>query len=269
MPCVTLLALAHVVVFRKRLVASCRKATAEARLRVAWIVLSWGLFYTHYTSILLLAAELLYLVVSPYRRRVDGAPSRGRWLIDLVCIAAGCSLALPQLLLIGQRRDNWSQFVKPQGWTLLWTIFAGESIPRGPPRAGPAAAGLESRRERGPSDASPAFVLALAGLLVRRARWHRLAAHAVRLGAAPVSALHLGGRRSLVDARRSLGNRAGPAGGATGLRGGDVIVGERLLVQPAPRDLDDPQSRRLASGGGGGYRGSGRRLRGPCCCEPG
>jgi hypothetical protein len=124
---VALLALAHVIVFRRRLVLAqplTRRATARhLRLRIAWITLSWALFYTHYTSLLLLPAQFLYLAVTPLGRRACRRIQFHTWIADTACVLIGCLPAISVLWQIAERRDNWSRFVKPQSLTALWTLF--------------------------------------------------------------------------------------------------------------------------------------------------
>lgn len=82
--------------------------------RVAWILTAWLLYYLHYTSVLLLAAEVIaYAVLSIFR---SSRPSyRIRSLaIDLACIAIGMLPSLPWVLQIAAHRDAWSAFISRQ-----------------------------------------------------------------------------------------------------------------------------------------------------------
>ncbi|TVS20145.1 MAG: hypothetical protein EA424_05460 [Planctomycetaceae bacterium] len=82
--------------------------------RVAWVLTAWLVYYLHYTSVLLLAAELIaYAVLSIFPR---SRPSyRIRCLaIDLTCIAIGIFPSLPWVLQIAAHRDAWSAFISSQ-----------------------------------------------------------------------------------------------------------------------------------------------------------
>ena len=66
-------------------------------IRPAWVVLSWAMFFTHYTSALLLLAEATFLVlawpVRSWQLRRDAAG----WLLDFLLCAAGMVLAASPL----------------------------------------------------------------------------------------------------------------------------------------------------------------------------
>jgi hypothetical protein len=127
----------------ERMAATSKCPTFPAR--AMWIGLGWALFYTHYTSILLLPAELVYAISSPHRRRILRQGEIGRWLVDLLWIVLGCSLAVPHLWRIAERRHNWT-FVVKQSWTSLWTIFPCDIYVAGPVVLGIALAMWDWRR---------------------------------------------------------------------------------------------------------------------------
>jgi mannosyltransferase len=90
-----------------------------ARLRVAWIGTAALLFHLHYTTALLLPAELACWCVvragwpatTPYRLSM--------LLLDGGVWAALCLPAFPHLQAIFARRENWGAFVTPQP---LWKL---------------------------------------------------------------------------------------------------------------------------------------------------
>ena len=90
------------------------QAAASVRRRVAFVASSALLFYLHYTAILLVAGEVIYLLTRSWcaRQRIDALPYTCRKLaIDLLCIAA---LTLPMaahVFDIGTRRNAWASFV--------------------------------------------------------------------------------------------------------------------------------------------------------------
>jgi len=89
--------------------------------RLTWIGGAWLLFYTHYTSLLLVLAEAIgSLLWAASRRRYRHL---GMLAIDLLVILSGCAVSLPQLRGIAARRENWAQFVGQPSLTALWTLF--------------------------------------------------------------------------------------------------------------------------------------------------
>ncbi|HUG70024.1 MAG TPA: glycosyltransferase family 39 protein [Pirellulaceae bacterium] len=104
------------------------QAAAPVHRRVAFVASSVLLFYLHYTAILLVAGEVIYLLTRSWcaRQRIDGLPYTCRKLaIDLLCIVA---LTLPMaahVFDIGTRRNAWASFVNntslllPANWFSL------------------------------------------------------------------------------------------------------------------------------------------------------
>jgi mannosyltransferase len=106
---VQLLALAQLFAFERAL------SRGTIKWRALSVVLAWLLFYTHYTSGLLLVAEAVTWLVM--RVRDDQLPYRVRAVaIDVAIFALGCLPALPHLRMIFARRDNWKAFVERPGW---------------------------------------------------------------------------------------------------------------------------------------------------------
>ncbi len=90
------------------------QTASTTRGRIAFVVSSVGLFYIHYTAILLLAGEVVYFVSQQWwcRQRTDvSAYTIRRSTIDLLCIAAMTTPALAHLLDIGARRNAWGSFI--------------------------------------------------------------------------------------------------------------------------------------------------------------
>jgi mannosyltransferase len=106
---VQLLALAQLFAFERAL------ARGTIKWRALSVVLAWLLYYTHYTTGLLLVAEAI--AWSVMRVRDDQLPYRVRAVaMDVAVFALGCLPALPHLRMIFARRDNWKAFVERPGW---------------------------------------------------------------------------------------------------------------------------------------------------------
>jgi hypothetical protein len=100
-------------------------------LRLSWVVLSALAFYLHYTGILALAGQLgWHAWRSLFGRRANGAwtPSAANYswrslFFDLAVLSVLCLPALPHVLEIAVRREDWQAFVpRATLWTPL-TIF--------------------------------------------------------------------------------------------------------------------------------------------------
>ena len=79
--------------------------------RVALIALSTLLFYLHFTSILLLLAELLFCLAMYCRSSRRNGYSVSQLLCDAALVFVGMLPAWPQLVDIASRRSNWELFV--------------------------------------------------------------------------------------------------------------------------------------------------------------
>lgn len=92
--------------------------------RAGFIALSVVLFYLHYTTLLLLLAE--FVAWGTLSSRKSSRPNYGArvFAVDLLLIALACLPALPHLMAIYERRDNWKAFIRvdPPWWNLL-TLF--------------------------------------------------------------------------------------------------------------------------------------------------
>ena len=102
---VELLAVAHVAIFLELL------ARPSVWLRIAFVVGAGLLFHLHYTSALLIAAEIAYWLLA---RGIDADPLRYRpwWLlIDLFYLGVIAAPAAWNIAAIAARRENWERFV--------------------------------------------------------------------------------------------------------------------------------------------------------------
>ena len=102
---VELLAVLHVAIFLELL------ARPSIRLRIAFVLGAGVLFHLHYTSALLLAAEVVFWLLA---RCIDAdAPRYKLWwlLIDLFYLGVLASTAVWNIAAIAGRRENWELFV--------------------------------------------------------------------------------------------------------------------------------------------------------------
>jgi hypothetical protein len=115
---VQLSGLVHVVLFWRL-----QQAPAVST-RVLVILLTAVLFYLHYTSVLLFAGELVWYAI--VRLSGSGASKYSlRYLAtDSLIAAVACVPAVPHLLDIAGRRENWSAIVHPPSWTRLVFLFS-------------------------------------------------------------------------------------------------------------------------------------------------
>ena len=110
-----LLGLAHVLVFRQMLVR--RPSFA---LHAAWCVVGMALFYLHYTSALLIAAEVVCFAALFAVKRLRPKFGPIAMALDVAAIAVLCCPMLPHVLEVAARRDNWALFIEQSpAWALL------------------------------------------------------------------------------------------------------------------------------------------------------
>jgi hypothetical protein len=103
---VQLAGLLHVFLF-------CRLLYQPNRLRrMAWVGLGILLFYLHYTSVLLLAAESAYYGLLHVYRPWRPAYRPRSYGLDCIALCVGLLPATPHLLEIAARRDAWALFVR-------------------------------------------------------------------------------------------------------------------------------------------------------------
>lgn len=100
-----------------------RCGSAEDRGRVAWILTSVLLFYTHITGCLIVVTECVFLIL-PKRRTNVQIGAAGRWLLDVFIISAAYAMAIPLLKVLAERRFNWLAFVRVPRLTDIMTMFA-------------------------------------------------------------------------------------------------------------------------------------------------
>jgi len=79
--------------------------------RTMHVVLAIGLFYLHYTAVLLVAAELAYYVLRRCVPQLRPGYLPRQVLQDLAVVAVCCLPAVPHLAEIAARRENWRRFV--------------------------------------------------------------------------------------------------------------------------------------------------------------
>jgi hypothetical protein len=121
---VQLVALIHLYLGWQYLLRSKTVACPLPRwLRVGWIASGALLFHLHYTAALILVAEVVaWLVLLTTGFRTGSSRCAVRKL-DLLMLVLVCSPALPQLLLISQRRGAWAEFVPVPGVLGLLTLL--------------------------------------------------------------------------------------------------------------------------------------------------
>lgn len=104
------------------------------RPRTLWVVTGALLVHLNYTAGLILLAEfvaLVLLAVSAARQplcRVSLDEDRPlKWClscwIDIVALIVLLLPAIPGMLDVGARRDNWNTFVKPRDWYVMLQLF--------------------------------------------------------------------------------------------------------------------------------------------------
>ena len=112
---VQLLAIGHLHVFL------CRCLASSIRTRLRWITLSWAMFFTHYTSVLIVPAELALIFWGS--RRYSKRSIKWTWTLDVLICLGGSMAAIGPLRQVFGRRSNWGKFVSVNGVVEVWTIF--------------------------------------------------------------------------------------------------------------------------------------------------
>ena len=114
---VQLLALLQVFLFARLL------AKADRPTRLGWIACSIVLFYLHYTTALLALALLVFYAAIAAVRRSQVAYRPAACLLDTAVIVLCCCPAIPHLMQIAARRENWVMFVGQAAPGEIWTLF--------------------------------------------------------------------------------------------------------------------------------------------------
>lgn len=139
---------------------------------LANVLLSGLLFYLHYTAILLLAGQILYVAVDHGACwwRADDSSAEGRWrrqrarrfVVELAAIALLIAPAAWHVADIGSRSHAWTRFVREPSWTLPVHSFSLASYVAIPTALWFLAAMLKRRHETGCSadDRQTAVMLA-------------------------------------------------------------------------------------------------------------
>lgn len=98
--------------------------------RIVWIGLGWLLFYSHFTSLMLLGVEIVLmlcanLLASAAASEREPLDERrwNAWPLDIGLLVLGCLVAFASLDQLYSRRDNWSYFIKPQSISAVWSLF--------------------------------------------------------------------------------------------------------------------------------------------------
>ncbi len=115
--CVQLIALAQIALFAELMRRN------DWRLRVAWGALTITMLQLHYTSGLILPAELTAYAILCCRKEWRPVYRPFAFLCDLLICGIACAVSIPHLMEIAARRDNWSAFVKPESITLSLQVF--------------------------------------------------------------------------------------------------------------------------------------------------
>jgi mannosyltransferase len=89
-----------------------------------WTAMGILLFYLHYTTALLLAAEAIVVVAAWLRSPKPSAEGQSIawkwWLVDAVGLMLLCLPAIPHLAAIYERRQNWEGFIGVQpAWAIV------------------------------------------------------------------------------------------------------------------------------------------------------
>ena len=95
---------------------NCLRA-ARWKARIAFVGLNALLFYLHYTAILLFAGEFIFYLIAAMVWRGKFTYSIRQFALDALGVALLCMPALPHLLEIAGRRENWATFISsPSSW---------------------------------------------------------------------------------------------------------------------------------------------------------
>ena len=94
----------------------------SARWRAAHVACAVSLFYLHYTTGLLVLAELVAWGIH-FARQPNASYGWKRFAMDMGAYALLITPALPHVWRVAERRENWEQFVQQPGWHELLTLF--------------------------------------------------------------------------------------------------------------------------------------------------
>lgn len=116
---IQLLGLVHVLLFWRLLRCS------SVACRLLYLVVSVLLFYLHYTTILLVAAEVVCYLALACRNRAALVYRPAHWLLDMVTLAVCCLPAVGHLREIAARRENWATFIDqaPSLMIFRWDLY--------------------------------------------------------------------------------------------------------------------------------------------------
>lgn len=92
--------------------------------RISLITLTSLLFYLHYTAILLVIPEAIFLVATDGRNRDSARYCLRCYLIDLMAVTVCLLPRMPALLDVASRKGNWAMFIRQdQPVSSLFTVF--------------------------------------------------------------------------------------------------------------------------------------------------
>ena len=112
---IQLLAIGHLAAFLAR------DKHPGVRQRFTWIGLTWVMFYTHYTSFLLVGAELCWWgCIRLWHGKWAGLK---KLTMDVAVASGGCLLTYRSLTAVAARRENWGKFVSVESLNQIGTIF--------------------------------------------------------------------------------------------------------------------------------------------------
>lgn len=113
--CVQLVGLINVLLFSRLL------TVPMLRLRLGWIATAILLFYLHFTSGLLLAAEAVCFACLWFRPKCRPDYRLEQFFVDGLLVVLACRPAWTLLVEIAGRRENWSLFIGEPTVDELWT----------------------------------------------------------------------------------------------------------------------------------------------------
>ncbi|MBI2478147.1 MAG: glycosyltransferase family 39 protein [Planctomycetia bacterium] len=119
--CVQLIAALQLLIFWRLQVG------ASAWRRVLFVASTALLFYLHYTAILLVAGEVVYLLVRQWYRNKEYAYKWRAIAVDLLCVAAMTLPVAVHVLDVGSRREAWASFINDTSWMLPVYWFSLDS----------------------------------------------------------------------------------------------------------------------------------------------
>ena len=99
--------------------------------RLSWLALTTVAFFLHYTSLLVVAGQMVFGAAYFFVRRDDGSTGRRPafmeyaklWAVDGVVLCVVVSLSWSHLMFVADRRQNWEKFVHHRSLEELILVF--------------------------------------------------------------------------------------------------------------------------------------------------